>query len=233
MLKKLLFILPVFALVISCSSQAKIQKEKPLTLILSDDFDKGLDTSRWISEIAPLPDSKVYTKNGKLFLDTKGGVTVWLNKKLTGDIRIEFTRTVLMDTGKNDRLSDLNVFWMATDPRNLNLFTRNGVFEAYDSLDLYYVGMGGNSNKTTRFRKYHSNGEKPILQEFNDKEHLLEANKEYKIAITVKDNTTSFEVNGKTFFSYKDSSILKEGFFGFRSTKSRQTIDDFKVYRIE
>jgi hypothetical protein len=232
MLKKLLFIFSTLTLVISCSSQAKIQKDKSPTLIFSDDFSKALDTSTWISEIAPLPNSSVYTANGKPILDTKGGVTLWLNKKLSGNIRIEFTRTVLVDTGKNDRLSDLNVFWMASDPRNPNLFTRNGVFEAYDSLNLYYVGMGGNSNKTTRFRKYHSNGEKPVLQEYNDKEHLLEANKEYKIVITVKDNTTTFDVNGKRFFSYNDSAILKEGYFAFRSTKSRQIIDDFRVYRI-
>ncbi|USJ33555.1 DUF6250 domain-containing protein [Dyadobacter chenhuakuii] len=26
----------------------------------------------------------------------------------------------MVDGGKNDRLSDLNQFWMATDPRNAN-----------------------------------------------------------------------------------------------------------------
>jgi hypothetical protein len=233
MLKKLLFIFPVLALVISCSSQGKIEGDKSFTLIFSDDFNKGLDTSTWISEIAPLPNSKVYAANGKLILDTKGGVTIWLNKKLKGNIRIEFTRTVLMDTGKNDRLSDLNVFWMARDTRNPNMFTRSGVLESYDSLQLYYVGMGGNSNSTTRFRKYQGNGERTLLQEYTDKEHLLKPNKPYRIAITVKDNRTTFEVDGKMFFSYTDSSILKEGYFGFRSTKSRQAIDDFKVFSIK
>jgi len=208
-------------------------ENKAAKLIFSDDFNEAFDTSMWVAEIAPQPNSKVYTANGKLILDTKGGVTVWLKKKLTGSVRIEFTRTVLVDTGKNDRLSDLNVFWMASDPHNQNLFTRNGVFERYDSLDLYYVGMGGNTNKTTRFRKYHSNGEKPILQEYNDKEHLLQANKTYHITITVKNNTTTFDVDGETFFTYNDPYILKEGYFGFRSTKSRQAIDEIKVYKLK
>lgn len=69
-----------------------------------------------------------------------------------------------MNGGKNDRISDLNQFWMANDPNNYNLFTRNGVFEAYDSLQLYYVGMGGNSNTTTQLRKYRGNGQRVLLQ---------------------------------------------------------------------
>lgn len=210
--------------------QTKILKNK--VLLYADNFNK-LNSNKWFSEIAPLPDSKVYVENGGLILDTKGGVTVWLIKKLKGNIQIEFDRTVIMDSGKNDRLSDLNVFWMATDPRSKNLFTRNGVLENYDSLLLYYVGMGGNSNKTTRFRKYNGKGERTLLQEYTDEDHLLVANKKYHISITIKDNTTAFEVNGKTFFSYNDPAVLREGYFAFRSTKSRQKIDDFKVYHLK
>ena len=32
---------------------------------------------------------------------------------------------------------------------------RNGEFKNYNTLDLYYVGYGGNDNGTTRFREYH------------------------------------------------------------------------------
>src|SRR5689334_11616354 len=149
------------------------QKKEKAKLIFADEFNQTLNTSLWKTEIAPLPDSKVYLKDGQLFLDTKGGVTVWLNKMLKGNIRIEYSRKVLVDTGANDRLSDLNSFWMATDPKNKNLFTRNGVLERYDSLKMYYVGMGGNTNSTTRFRKYQGNGEKTLLQEYKDKDHLL------------------------------------------------------------
>lgn len=206
---------------------------KKKTLLFSDDFSKGLDSTVWKSEIAPQPTSSVYVKNGQLVLDTRGGVTTWLNKPLQGNILIEYKRTVLMEGGINDRLSDLNQFWMATDPRNAKLFTRTGVFEAYDSLRLYYVGMGGNTNTTTRFRKYQGDGQKPLLQEYLDTAHLLQSNKTYHIQTIVYNGTTQFIIDGIPYFTYKDAAPLTSGYFGFRSTWSRQVIDEVRVYRIE
>jgi len=197
-------------------------------LIYADNFTKSLDTTIWVSEIAPQPNSWVYTHDGKLVLDTKGGVTVWLNKRIQGNLIIECDRKVVIGEGKNDRLSDLNFFWMATDPKNLNLFTRNGVLEKYDSLQLYYVGMGGNTNKTTRFRKYEGNGKRTLLKEYADADHLLNANHSYHIKIVVKQGVTSFWVDGVCFFSYVDPSPLKEGYFGIRSTWSHQEIRGFR-----
>jgi rhamnogalacturonan endolyase len=86
--------------------------------------------------MAPEEKAGVYTQNKKLVLDTKGGVTVWLNPLLKKNIRIEYDRKVVVAGGVNDRLSDLNNFWMAKDPRNKTLFTRNGILESYDSLQL-------------------------------------------------------------------------------------------------
>lgn len=205
------------------------QNRRPL---FTDDFTK-LDTGNWELEIVPMANSSVYCKDGSLFLDTKAGVTVWYKKPLSGNIRIEYTRKVLMEGNENDRLSDLNTFWMATDPHNKNLFTRQGVLESYDSLQLYYVGMGGNSNKTTRFRKYNGKGERVLLKEFTDSVHLLKPNTTYTITIDVKDNTTRYSVNGETWFEYTDPSVLNQGYFGFRSTKSRQSIDKITIYKLE
>lgn len=202
-------------------------------LIYAENFEKPLNPGIWKAEIAPLPNSTVSVKNEKLVLDTEGGVTVWYNKELTGNIEIEYDWTVVVDGGKNDRVSDLNQFWMAHDPRNSNLFTRTGKLEDYDSLALYYVGMGGNTNTTTRFRKYPGNGERVLIQEYLDKEHLLTANHTYKITILVRDGVSEFWVDGKKFFSYKDQAPLNKGYFGFRSTKSRHFIDNFKVFRVQ
>lgn len=202
-------------------------------LIVSDDFTRKLDTTKWMTEVAAEPGSSVYTRKGRLVLDTKGGVTVWLNRKLSGNLLITYTRRVLTEGKANDRLSDMNQFWMATDPRNSDLFSREGLFEEYDSLQLYYVGMGGNANTTTRFRKYEGNGQKPLLQEYQDADHLLRSGKEYHIKITVEKGRTSFWVDGKLYFGYDDPVPLKEGYFGFRSTWSRQEIRDFKVYQLE
>lgn len=201
-------------------------------LIYSADFTKPLDKKNWITEIEPKSPARVYTEKGRLILDTRGGVTVWLNKHLTGNIRIEYDRTVLTEGGANDRLSDLNQFWMATDPRNKDLFTRSGVLESYDSLSLYYVGMGGNSNTTTRFRKYNGNGERQLLQEYTDTAHLLKQGTTYHITTIVNGDETSYWVNGKPYFLYKDTNILKDGYFGFRSTKSRQAISHLNIYQL-
>lgn len=200
-------------------------------LIFSDNFEK-LDTLIWRMEIDPQPRSEVYVHNGELILDTKGGVTMWLDKLLGGNIQIEYTRKVFMEGNENDRLSDFNQFWMASDPARENLFTRSGKFEEYDSLQLYYVGVGGNWNETTRFRKYR-NGIRTLLQEYTDSDHLLEANKSYQVKTIVKDGTTSFWIDGERYFNYVDTAALKEGYFGFRSTMSRQAISDFKVYQLK
>lgn len=205
--------------------------QKPGKILYTDDFACPLDAKTWIAEIEPKPGatSSVYTKNGALVLDTKGGVTVWFNHLLSGNIQIEYDRTVLVDTGKNDRLSDFNQFWMATDPHNAKLFTRSGKFEDYDNLQLYYVGMGGNTNKTTRFRKYLEGGTKPVIKEYLDAPHLLQAGKTYHIKIVVNNGTTSYWVDGECYFTYTDPQPLRSGYFGFRSTWSRQEVRNFRV----
>ncbi|GGH75765.1 rhamnogalacturonan endolyase [Filimonas zeae] len=203
------------------------------TIVWHDDFEAAtLDSTKWIAEIAPQPRSSVYIEKGRLILDTKGGVTVWLNVPLTGNYAIEYDRTVLMDSGVNDRVSDLNQFWAASDPHNANLFTRNGVLESYDSLQLYYVGMGGNTNKTTRFRKYPGTGERTLLQEFTDAMHLLQANKTYHVKTVVENGTTGFWIDGERYFFYTDPNPLRTGYFGLRSTKSRQAIDNVVIYAL-
>jgi rhamnogalacturonan endolyase len=90
--------------------------------------------------------------------------------------------------------------------------------------------MGGNTNSTTRFRKYEGNGERTLLQEYTDASHLLKPNKNYHIKIEVLNGITSFWVDGICYFNYKDPSPLSEGYFGFRSTWSRQEISNFRCY---
>jgi hypothetical protein len=213
-------------------ANAQTAREPKGKLLYSDDFSGNLNPKRWLAEIEPVGQSEVHTENSKLILNTAGGVTVWFKPRLERNIRIEYDWTVLVDSGRNDRLSDLNQFWMATDPRNANLFWRNGKFENYDSLSLYYVGFGGNTNSTTRFRKYHGNGQKPLLKEYLDRAHLLKANHTYHIVITVVDGRTTFSVDGEVFFEFIDPAPLRSGWFGFRSTAARHAVDGFRVWRL-
>ncbi|MBO0358658.1 methyltransferase [Hymenobacter sp. BT186] len=201
-------------------------------LLFADAFNQ-LDTLRWRVEMEKQPHSSVYATQGKLVLDTQGGVTVWLNKPLQGNLQIEYTRKVLVAGQSNDRLSDLNQFWMAHEATRTTLARRSGKFEDYDQLPMYYVGMGGNTNTTTRFRKYQPNGTRTLLQEYTDAAHLLAPNRAYKIKTIVQNGTTSFWVDGQCYFTYQDPDPLRAGYFGFRATKSRQEIDDLRVYQLE
>lgn len=200
-------------------------------LLFHETFDRSLQ--HWVPEYAEGTNAKIATGNRRLVIDVPGGATVWLKRKLSGNVLIEYRRTVVLAGGVNDRLSDLNQFWMATDPRHASLFTRNGEFEAYDSLQLYYVGVGGNTNTTTRFRKYLGNGERQLLGEFTDPAHLLVANKEYLVSTTVFNGRTTCSLDGKLLFSYNDPQGLTAGYFGFRTTASRQIIRDFRVYELK
>ena len=80
---------------------------------------------------------------------------------MSGKVTIEYDACVVVEA-EGDRLSDLNCFWMASDPQYPdNIWKRekwrNGIFLNCYSLQLYYMGYGGNHNSTTRFRRYDGN----------------------------------------------------------------------------
>ncbi|MFQ5808631.1 MAG: DUF6250 domain-containing protein, partial [Armatimonadota bacterium] len=154
-------------------AQEKKMPYQPAEVLHSDDFTNGL--RNWVVE-----GEKPEVKDGALEIDTDQGFTAWFRERLSGDVLIEYQARVIDADGPNDRVSDLNCFWMATDPENPDdLFAgskeRAGFFPNYHSLRLYYVGYGGNSNGTTRFRRYPGGGERPLLGELTDKQHLIEA----------------------------------------------------------
>ena len=135
--------------------------------------------------------------------------------------------------GTNDRVSDMNVFWMATNPANPDgMIKRDGKFSSYDNLNLYYAGVGGHYNKFTRFRKYNSDGEKPVLKEYADAAHLLVGNKKYSIKIIVNNGLIQYYLNDELYWELKDETPYKEGYFGFRTTISHQQFENFKVFQL-
>ncbi len=193
--------------------------------------DAFADTAHWVAEHKPAPATKVSTRDGRLVMDMAGDATVWFRPQLEGDVSITYRRKVVVADGPNDRLSDMNQFWMATDPRNADLFTRDGTFASYDGLRLYYAGIGGNANTTTRLRRY-DGGERALLADLNAPGDLLVPNREYAIAIDVYKGCTRLTVDGRELFRYRDPAPLTRGWFGLRTTHSRQEIADFAVYRL-
>src|SRR5690242_12592580 len=83
-------------------------------VIASDDF-RGSD-AQWVSELEN--GGKVQVHDRKLEIDVPAGCTVWFKPKISGPALIEYDATVINAGGPNDRVSDLNCFWMATDARS-------------------------------------------------------------------------------------------------------------------
>ncbi|MEI6751836.1 MAG: DUF6250 domain-containing protein [Paludibacter sp.] len=207
------------------------QKENAGKLLYSDNFNKEL--SNWTAEFEIPETSGLKLVDSKLDLVSSRGATVWFNKKLSGNIMITYDEVLIEAGGTNDRVSDMNVFWMATDPANPEaMIKRDGKFSSYDNLNLYYAGVGGHYNKFTRFRKYNSDGNKPVLKEYNDAAHLLVGNKKYSIKIIINNGFVQYYLNDELYWELKDETPYKEGYFGFRTTISHQQFENFKVYQL-
>ncbi len=180
--------------------------------------------------------------NDTIEIIAKKGFTMWRNEELSGNIEISY-RACVMDEGKEgDRLSDLNCFWMARDPENPgDIFRRSGwrggVFGRYYSLNMYYLGYGGNSNTTTRFRKYNGDfdsfqdsGSRPeVLQEYTDSENLLVPNRWYTVRIVCTGGKVQYYMDDKLLVDFTDDNPYTSGWFGFRTTQSRVKLTDFTI----
>lgn len=186
------------------------------------------------------PDYKVTFLGDTAEIVSPKGLTLWRKEKMKGRVTIEYDACVVVEK-EGDRLSDLNCFWMASDPEYPdNLWKRekwrNGIFQNCYSLQLYYMGYGGNYNSTTRFRRYDGNkaaitesGLRPaILKEYTDTDHLLKANHWYHIKITNENNRVSYYIDGTRLVDFRDAEPLTEGWFGFRTTLSRTRITNFR-----
>lgn len=194
------------------------------------------DLDGWVVE--QQPGGAVKAENGVLVIDDAAGCTVWRREPLRAPVRIRYAATVTGGEGR--RVSDLNCFWMASDPRAPEDFFsaktgRDGLFASYDGLKTYYVGCGGNGNSTTRFRRYDGQGARPLRAEHDRGEAaaLLEGGRSYRIEITVDaEGRTTWARDGVVWFDFKDPEPLREGWFGFRTVWSRIEIRDFVVERL-
>lgn len=204
-------------------------------LLYSDDFEK--DLSFWHPEIE---DVEMQLNDGKMELDVPGGCTVWFNKAFSSPCMIEYDVEVIDNGGENDRVSDLNCFWLATDPESPdNLFKyserRGGKFPNYSSLALYYAGIGGHNNTKTRFRRYSGNGDRPLLDEndLSDEKYMITPNVKSHIRIIAYDNIIQYYRDGVLIFDFNDDTPYKEGYFGIRTVDNHMTVDNFKVYKLK
>lgn len=172
------------------------------------------------------------------------GLTLWYDQYLEGSYKISYDIMMVMEGGKYDRLSDMNCFWAAKDPKfPQNIYERaewrDGVFKNYNTLELFYVGYGGNYNTTTRFREYYggdfsmdSPKVKPLVKEYNDTENLLKPNKWYRVELVVKGGITTYSINGKQLFERTLDHNNGEGYFGLRLLENHILFTNFEVEQL-
>ena len=154
-----------------------------------------------------------------------GGLTLWNTQKMTGNIVIEYDARIVSD----ERVSDLNCFWMASGG------AKSGRFVDYYAQTMYYMGYGGNYNKTTRFRRY--NGDKrgieqpeyhpAILREYTDEAHMIKPDHWYHIQLEQIDGRVRYIIDGECLVDFIDLHPLTEGFFGFRTTLAHAQLKNF------
>ena len=211
----------------NCVTHAELgSNDRYGVLLYSEDFNESL--ANWTAEKED-PSTTVSIVDGKLDIDTIYGSTVWFNHKLSGNIKIEYDVTTLID-GQDKEPRDHNLFWMAHNPNDPNVRpVGTGNFSSYDCFDLYYAGIGGNHNSTTRFRRY-NNCARTLLQEYTDADHLNTANQTYHMTIICKGMNIQVYRNGQTYWDFIDPQPYTEGWFGFRQTRTHLQMDNFVVY---
>jgi hypothetical protein len=197
-----------------------------------DDFRHGL--THWRVE-AEAP-SRVTVRGGVMDIDTPEGLSLWWGKELTGPVAIEYEVMAVSEGGPNDAVSDVNAFWMATDPAapDSSPFARprSGAFADYDTLKTYYVGIGGNRNTTTRMRRYTGEpGNRPLLPEHDraDPAALLVPNRWVPMRLAADGATVTVDFGGKRLFTMTDAAPYRRGWFALRTTKSHVRIRNFRI----
>lgn len=176
------------------------------------------------------------------------GATLWYRQKMKGDVVVEYDAQVIVDdndTSEWNRLSDLNCFWMASDPQAGDVFAnmrrRGGSFVNTYTMRLYYMGFGGNHNTTTRFRRYHGDRRgveqteyRPeILREYTDSAHLLVPNHWYHVRLEAIGGKVRYIIDGQCLVDWADPEPLREGWFGFRTTLSHTQIRNFSWRQLD
>lgn len=200
------------------------------TLLFQEDFSS---LTNWVVECEQ--PARVVAADGALDIDTPAGCSLWFKPGLEGPVRIEFEATAVAAGGINDQVSDLNVFWMATNRDGSAPYStrRSGRFAEYNDLLTYYVGLGGNRNSTTRFRRYIGDPvQRPLLPEhdLSSPDVLLVPNQKQNIVLVADRNTIEYHRDGRTLFRYHDEAPYLRGWFALRTTQSHLRIGKLRIY---
>jgi len=212
-------------------------------LLISDQFKNS--SQNWIAEAEKTYEIHYLKSDTCLDIKASGGLTLWYKDPFAGDIKLKFQALAVDEGGLLDRVSDLNCFWMASDPIYPDsLFTRSefrkSAFSRYYSLKLYSMSVGGKENSSTYFQRFndtyeqfHNEMKRPeFLVEYKDESHLILPNHWYSIEITVQQGRIRYTQDGEVLVDYTDPLPLKKGWFGIRTSENHLRIRNFVAYKL-
>ncbi len=222
---------------------------RQVQVLAEDNFRQGLQ--HWRLE-AQDPRSVVKAEAGVLDIQTPAGLSLWWRAPLQGDVAIGFSATPLPAPatagGLAGRVSDLNMFWNASEADSSSPRQRDGAFASYDSLQAFYVGFGANGNSTTRLRRYDGQGQRELLDGWADGAEASPADRQgpmqphtrlrvgeaVQVWLVSRSPTADdpahgrWWANGRLLFTLT-APPLPAGAFAWRTTASRWQLRDFRV----
>ncbi|WP_292048648.1 MULTISPECIES: DUF6250 domain-containing protein [unclassified Brevundimonas] len=233
-LSRRLALLGAAGLAAGCATAPRIGSKTGPRRLYADDFRRGLD--QWLIELEQ-GRGTVSAADGVMTFDVPLGASAWFRRELTSPVEIRFTAMAVSAGGAHDRVSDLNCFWMADDPRSpgdLLARPRSGAFADYDVMRTYYVGLGGNSNTSSRFRRYVGNGERPLLpqHDLSAPDDLIVANRPYRIRLIADGGRIEYWRDDRRLFALDDPAPYRRGWFALRTTWNHMTVRDFSVWTV-
>jgi hypothetical protein len=193
------------------------------------------DLKRWTIE-AEKP-ATVTTNDGVLDIVAPAGLTAWFKPELVGPVAITYQAQAVSEGGPFDRVSDLNCFWMAREADGGSPLDhpRSGAFADYDTLKTYYVGQGGNTNTSTRFRRYVGRaGDRPMLPQHDHAaaDELLTPNRWMTVRLIADGQRIEYWSDGRRLFEHQDPEPYTRGWFALRTTQSHLRVRQFEVFSL-
>jgi hypothetical protein len=187
----------------------------------------------------------VRIEKGKLHVHDPRGCTIWYKTMFSVPLIISYRVTCPSEYNSNMDIvpRDINQFWMAVTPKNVDpnaaggLFDKNtydGEFDSYHDLLGYYASTGGGSvtknNRTTRLRRYPRkmgdtlSDHVALCSRDDQKEFLIVPDKEHLVQLVAAGDIVQYIFDGKIVYELKkgesvdilndDNKAVKKGVWG-------------------